>query len=321
MGRTVLSFYCDDTNPYSAPPEAFKAFLDFASSEGIAGESSVILGYQWAEQGLLSRPTTDIQRAFIEQLPRAYACGIDSHCELLTHGGLYDLRANCVPEGAIHEGVWTYEPDVSVETYESYLEHIIAEGERIGVRFTGVTWPGCGCDSCAQRYQVLRERGVTQPNPHIWRALLNLAKRGGFRGHTVPCFVASWVEQCAARPMAIEGEHAVYDLPPTAADRFGLWLNASDKVDADYYITADGRSGRMVDLVRAGAPYCIFYAHWQGLNPANGVGWDAFRQVVARTRKHLGDRVVWMRPSEYTDQLLREHNAMHGLRVSVRGTD
>jgi hypothetical protein len=306
MARTVLSFYCDDTNPYSAPPEAFGTFLDFVAAEGIAGEASAILGYRWAEYGLLSRPRTDAQRAFVAQLARADACGIDTHCELLTHGGVYDWEADNVPEGAIHEGVWTYEPDVSVEAYESYLEHIIAEGERIGVRFSGVTWPGCGCDACTQRFQALRERGITEPNPNVWQALLILARRNRFRRPSVPCFVASWVEQCAARLTAGEGDYGVYDLPPTAADRFGIWLNAPDRVDADYYISADGRSGRLVDVVRAGAPYCLFYAHWQGLNPVNGVGWDAFTRVVGRVHQHLGDQTVWMRPSDYTDALLHE---------------
>jgi hypothetical protein len=305
MNKTVLSFYCDDTNPYCAPPEAFKTFLDFAGSEEIAGEASVILGYQEAEHGLLSRADTDIQRAYVEQLPRAYDCGIDAHCELMTHGGLYDWAAGRAPEGAIHEGVWTYEPAVSVEEYESYFEKIIAEGARIGVRYTGVTWPGCGCEACARRHQELRAQGVTEPNPHIWRALLNLARRGRFRGRTVPCFVASWVEQCAARLMAGEDEYGVYDLPPTAADRLGSWVNDPARADADYYITADGQAGRIVELVRAGAPYCIFDAHWQGLNPANGVGWAAFTQMVARVQKHLRDQVVWMRPSDYTDQLLQ----------------
>ncbi len=304
MNKTVLSFYCDDTNPYCAPPEAFRTFLDFAAAEGIAGEASVILGYHEGEHGLLSRPTTEVQRAYIEQLPRAYDCGIDSHCEFLTHGGLYDWSAGRVPEGAMHEGVWTYEPTVTVEEYEAYFERLISEGERIGVRFTGVTWPGCGCEACTERRQELRALGVTEPNPHVWQALLHLAQRGRFRGRTVPCFPASWVEQCAARLMASDGGYGVYDLPPTAADRFGIWLNDPARVDADYYITADGQAGRIVELVRAGAPYCIFYCHWQGFNPANGVGWAAFTTMVARVQRFLRDQVVWMRPSAYTDQLL-----------------
>jgi len=335
MCKTVLSFYCDDTNPYSAPPGAFETFLDFVSAEGIAGESSVILGYGAAEHGLLSRPTTDLQHAYIEQVQRAYACGVDSHFELMTHGGLYDFEENRVPEGAIHEGVWMHEPAISVEEYESYFGHILVEGERIGVRFTGLTWPGCGCGACTRRYRQLWVDGLAkrlseglsagrglgalgstlrafrsgpEPNPNVWRALLNLAKadgyiRGRFRGRSVPCFIGSERKQCAARLMASDGTAGVYDLPPNVADRLGLWLNDPHKVDADAYITADGKSGRIVELVRAGAPYCFLYMHWQGVNPANGVGWDAFTRVIGRvqrmrTSRLMRDQVVWMRPSE-----------------------
>jgi hypothetical protein len=304
MDKTVLSFYCDDTNPYDLPIRTFKTFLDFVSSEGIAGESSVILGYRFAEHGLLSRPSTDLQVAYIEQLQRAFACGIDAHVELMTHWGLYDFELECMPEEAGHEGVWLYEPAIPVEAYESYFGHIIAEGARVGVRFTGLTWPGCGCDVCTQRYKELRASGATDINSNVWQALLNLAQAERFRGHTVPCFIGGEKERGSAQLKAGDGGYGVYDLPPNAGDRFGIWLNDPDYVDADYYITADGESGRIVELVRAGAPYCLFYAHWQGLNPANGVGWDAFTRVIGRIQEHLRDRVIWMRPSEFTDHVL-----------------
>ncbi len=311
MSKTILSFYCDDTSPYHAPPEALKTFLDFASNEGIAGESSAILGYSWhgSENSLLSRPTTAVQYAFIEQLQRSYACGIDTHCELMTHWGRFDFDEMRIPEDAIHEGVWLYEPDVPAAAYEDYFARILAEGERIGVRFTGVTWPGCGCELCTYRYQELHSFGIDEPNPNVWQALLHLAQQGKFRGSTVPCFFGGALEQCADRVMARAGQCAVYDLPPNAEDRFGVWLNSTDYVDADYYITADGQAGRVVDLVRAEAPYCLFYAHWQGLNPANGVGWQAFTQVVRRVQRYLGDQVVWMRPSQLTDHLLDARSA------------
>ena len=303
MNKTVLSFYCDDTSPYGLPSDAFETFLDFVSAEGIAGESSVILGYNWEENGLLSRPTTAHKQAYIEQLQRAYECGIDAHLELMTHGGLYDFESDRVPENAKHEGIWLYEPDVPVESYQSYFANIIAEGEKIGVCFTGMTWPGCGCDACQQRYGELHEQEITEVNPNVWQALLNLAKQEKFRGRTIPCFIGGEEDRCAARLKAGEGACGVYDLRTNAADRFGIWLNDPDYVDADYYITADGESGRVVELVRAGAPYCLFYAHWQGLNPANGIGWETFTRVIGRIQKHLGDQVVWMRPSAYTDQV------------------
>jgi hypothetical protein len=76
-----------------------------------------------------------------------------------------------------------------------------------------------------------------------------------------------------------------------------------DHVDADYYITADGEGGRIVELLRAGAPYCAFYMHWQGVNPHDGVGWEAFTQVVRRVQTFLGDQVEWMRPSDLAERV------------------
>jgi hypothetical protein len=305
MDKTVLSFYVDDTNPYDAPPEAFKIFLDFVSGEGAAGEASLILGYNWKEHGHINHPLTDNQAAYLSQVQRAFACGIDTHCELYTHDGLFDFQENRMPVEAIHEGVWLFEPAVSVEKYEAYFSQILSQGEALGVRFTGVTWPGCDCPACNRRYQELREAGVSTPNPNFWQALLNLAKAGRFRGRTVPCFFGEDLPEARAYLMAADGTHGVYTLSPNAGDHFGVWLNDPQYVHADTYITADGQSGRIVELVRSQAPYAIFFTHWQGLNPVNGVGWTAFTQVIQRIQKHLRDQVTWMRPSAYTDSLLK----------------
>lgn len=304
MEKTILSFYCDDTNPYHAPPEAFKTFLDFVASEGIAGESSVIFGYDWTEHGLISRPATQAQSAYLEQVQRAFSCGIDSQFELMTHAGLFDFAQGNISPGAIHEGVWLFEPAVTVDEYETYFKCILAEGERLGIHFTGLTQPGCSCEACTRRYQELHAAGVTEPNPNVWQALLNLAKAGKFRGPSVPCFFGGALEQGSAKLMAGDRLHGVFDLPPNTEDRFGKWENDPGHVNADYYITADGQSGRIVGLVRAHAPYCLFYAHWQGLNPANGVGWNSFTNMVQRVQKYLHKDVIWMRPSAYTDWLV-----------------
>ncbi|MCY3022645.1 MAG: hypothetical protein NTW87_26995, partial [Planctomycetota bacterium] len=63
-----------------------------------------------------------------------------------------------------------------------------------------------------------------------------------------------------------------------------------------------GKAGILVRHLEAGAPYALWYAHWQGLNPAKGVGWRAFTTVIERIRKHLPERVVWMRPSDISDR-------------------
>jgi hypothetical protein len=220
----------------------------------------------------------------------------------MTHQCLFDFDAGRPKEGAIHEGLWLHEPGITVEEYQRYFAGIIAEGQRAAVRFTGLTWPGCGCDACTRRYAELRASGHVEPNPAVWKALLNLVKEGEFRGHTVPCFFNSSESNYGIHRKASDGEYAVYDLMPNAGDHFGIWENNPKRVDPDYYITEDGKSGILVRHIQSGAPYCIWYSHWQGLNPVKGVGWPAFVTVVERIKRYLLDRVVWMRPSEITDR-------------------
>jgi len=298
-GRTLLSFYCDDTSPDVAGSKAFQTFLEYCAEQEIAGESSCILG---GNGHSMSRHPTAAEQEFLGQVRRAWKCGIDTHMELMTHHGRFDFEADREEEGAIHEGVWLYEPATTVAEYASYFGRIIAEGERAGLRFTGLTWPGCSCPACERRYAELRAQGHTKPNPAVWQALLNLARDGKFRGRTVPCFFDSSEREYGLHRKASDGRCAVYDLMPNALDHFGIWENNPDRVNPDYYITADGKSGIIVRRVEEGSPYCVWYAHWQGLNPVQGTGWRAFTTVVERVRKHLGDRVAWMRPSDVTDR-------------------
>ncbi|MEK7475280.1 MAG: hypothetical protein AAB152_06545 [Candidatus Coatesbacteria bacterium] len=299
--KTLLSFYCDDTNPAAAGPRAFRTFLDFCAANGIAGESSVILGMSGAS--MTRAPSAD-EREYLAEVRRAWDCGIDSHMEIMTHGDRFDFAANRPRTGAGHEGLWLYEPAVTAEEYEGYLSSILAEGDRAGVKFTGLTWPGCSCDVCSRRYAELQAADAYRPNPNLWKALLNLAKAGRFRGSAIPCFFESSETDFGLHLKETDGAHAVCDLSPNAGDWFGSWGNGADYVNPDYYITADGSSGIIPRHVNAGDPYCLFYAHWQGFNPGNGVGWKAFTTVVDRVRTHLGPQVTWMRPSEIAERHL-----------------
>lgn len=295
--KMILSFYCDDTSPAQAGAKAFETFVDFCAEQKIAGESSAILGMSGQS---IARHAGKEERAYLKQVARAHACGLDTHMEIMTHGGLFDFAANRAPPGTKHEGLWLHEPAVTVEQYQAYFQSIIAEGERVGIRFTGLTWPGCGCEVCKRRYAELRSAGHTEPNPAVWQALLNLARQGKFRGRTVPCFFGSSETKAGIHRKAADGDHAVYDLMPNAMDHFGIWENDPARVSADYYLSADGTNGILARHLAAGAPYCIWYCHWQGLNPAKGVGWKAMTTVVKRIREHLAGRVVWMRPSDVT---------------------
>ena len=81
-------------------------------------------------------------------------------------------------------------------------------------------------------------------------------------------------------------------------DYFGSYRNSIDYTNPDYYITEDGKSGIILQHLENNSPYCIWYMHWQGMNPEKGIGWETFKTVINRIRKHLTDQALWMRPSD-----------------------
>ena len=56
-------------------------------------------------------------------------------------------------------------------------------------------------------------------------------------------------------------------------------------------------------MVRAGAEQCFFCAHWMKMDSTRPEGWAAFREVVRRINATLGDRIEWVKPSEYGRRL------------------
>jgi len=291
----ILSFYLDDTNPRSVKAQAYKYFLDYCNDNGIKGESSLILGYD--EKSMAVDPD-DNQRLFLKQVKASYRKGIDTHMEVMTHGGLFDFKTGRENEEGIHEGLWLHEPGIKVAEYQEYFSNILDEGQKYGIKFTGLTWPGCGCKACTLRYAELRKSGPLQINNNAFEALLNLAKLNKFRGPVLSIFYGSSETKFGIFQRAEDGKYGVYDLMPNARDRFGIWSNTSENVSPDYYISEDGESGIIIQHLKNNVPYCMWYMHWQGLNPEKGVGWEAFKTVNDRIRKHLNDQVIWMRPGD-----------------------
>jgi hypothetical protein len=291
----ILSFYMDDTNPRNVKAQAYKDFLDYCQDNGIKGESSLILGYNG--KSLVQNPD-DNQRLYIKLAKASYRKGIDSHMEIMTHGELFDFKAGKTNEDGIHEGLWLHEPGVKVAEYQDYFSNILNEGRKSGIKFTGLTWPGCSCNACTLRYAELKKSGPLRINNAAFEALLNLAKQEKFRSRVISIFYESSETKFGIFQRAAQGKYGVYDLMPNARDRFGIWSNAPEHVDPDYYISEDGKSGIILQHLNNNVPYCMWYMHWQGLNPEKGVGWEAFKKVNERIRKHLKDQVIFMRPSD-----------------------
>jgi hypothetical protein len=293
--KMILSFYLDDTNPRIVSAEAFRQFTDYCSSHGINGESSFIPGY--GGKSILNEPDRN-QSDYIEFVKQAWSKGIDSHMEIMTHNTLFNFDTGSSNEVGIHEGLWLHEPGVTTREYEAYFSNIIDEAGKGGIKYTGLTWPGCGCEACTKRYSELKQNGPLRINQAAFDALLNLAEEGRFRNRVLPIFYEASETEYGIHQRASNGKYGVYDLMPNAMDHFGIWENSVDRVNPDYYITEDGKSGIIIKHLENNAPYCMWYMHWQGLNPEKGVGWEAFKTVTQRIDKHLSDKVIWMRPGD-----------------------
>jgi len=142
--KMILSFYMDDTNPEHVKADAYKDFVDYCHTYGIKGESSLLLGYNGKSMVMDSN---DNRSFYLSQVKESYRKGIDTHMEIMTHEGLFDFKDGKMKEEGIHEGLWLHEPGVTVGEYQSYFDSIIGEAKKAGIKFTGLTWPGCGCDA------------------------------------------------------------------------------------------------------------------------------------------------------------------------------
>jgi len=293
--KMILSFYLDDTSPDRVPAGAYKEFLDYCHANGIKGETSFIAGYNGKS---IFQEQDENHRLYIDQVKMAYSKGIDSNMEIMTHDTLFDFKTGMKNETGIHEGLWLHEPGVKEEEYQAYFSGIIAEAEKKGIKFSGLTWPGCGCEACTRRYAELKSAGPLHINDAVFKALLELARDEKFRRRVISIFYEANETEFGIFRRAADGKYGVYDLMPNANDKFGIWENSQEHVDADYFITEDGKTGIIIKHLENNNPYCMWYMHWQGVNPHDGVGWEAFKTVTERINKYLADRVIWMSPGD-----------------------
>ncbi len=107
-----------------------------------------------------------------------------------------------------------------------------------------------------------------------------------------------------------EGDRRVVSIPATTGDGFGDSLGSVRADDewirhmADYYLTAGGSSGVVLDALERGSQPVIL-THWQALF-SNGrrTGLKALRVLAERINKHLSDRVVWTNFTDLMNQTL-----------------
>ncbi len=296
--RAMTSFIVDDICVTAAEQaEAYRRFSSWVEEAGLKGETSAILGMQRDADGRALPP----HPAWIAEMARAQGRHLEFFMELMTHWTVYDFARDRLMDGAPHECVWLNDRNRGLEECMGYLGSIVRRGADLGIRFSGLTQPGCGCPACLDFFtrNQLHWDGK-ELNPRVHEALLLLAREGRLAGPIAGEFIG-WVPRGPTdlQLLAESGAQAVYDLTPGfPEDRFGSWDNNPDFVRIDEYISADGQGGRMAELLALGTRTLIYYTHWGCVRPDTGRGFAPFQEVAARLQRHHGERIVWMRPTE-----------------------
>jgi hypothetical protein len=282
---------------------------------GIRGDFTILpypAGLGRIDVGLEGYDTEEV-RAWLDLARRFVAPQFDIHCELLTHTNALDLETGTLLP--LSEHGWTELQDEATLT-----------------------------DYFAQAMQILKDsglpnHGLTQPCTYLGdesmyaRAILAAEKR--VNGRTVTHNLLHMDSTARNVPPRIThcdasaGEAVISVWAATGDYIWGTQEHGSPRASlspeeiADLYLTADGSSGRLADLMRGVAPI-VLITHWQSLY-SNGtrLGLRTYREVVRRIEALWGRQVEWCKLSEFTERFLVAQTARidtEATRSQVRAT-
>jgi hypothetical protein len=214
----------------------------------------------------------------------------DIHPEMITHTRVIDLKTGHPYQDFSLKYMenWDWSVERSADELAAYLGYALRILKEIGLPCEGITTPGgFGTKARPQLAQATFEsvRDVFGAEiPHYFRDLYSEGDRS----------VAPLVQNASG----LDGDdpRCVVHTIGCTGDWTGGWDN-TPPIGVDRFITADGSSGRMVDVITRGEP-ALMVCHWTGIY-FNGqeTGFKIFQEVVRRLHARF-DNLHWMKLSE-----------------------
>jgi len=278
--------------PDEIPDSFVRKFADWAAENGVKGKYSIV-PYP-ACVGRLDREIPgwsqrDLQ-ASIKLVREHIMPNWDIHPEMVTHTRIIDTKTGH-PHPEISPGFmenWDWCNGRSADEIADYMSYALTILKNIGLPCEGITTPGgFGGKARPQLAQASFEscRSVFQTEiPHYFRDLFDSGEQS----------VAPIVQNASG--LDSDDPRCVVHVLGCTGDWTGGW-DCITPTGADAFITADGKSGRMVEVIRRGEP-AIIVCHWTGIY-WNGleIGFEIFREVVKRLHGAF-DHLHWMKLSE-----------------------
>lgn len=278
--------------PSEIPDSFVRRFGEWAAENGVKGKYSVVpfpacVGRLdrtlpgWTQKEL--RDSIDLVRTLL--MP-----SWDIHPEMVTHTRIVDTRTGHPYEELSPRFMenWDWPTGRSTDEIADYISYALTILKNVGLPCGGITTPG-GFGSTARpqlaeaTFQACRDIFKTDV-PHYFRDVFDHGDQS----------VAPLVQN--ARGLDGPDPQCVVHIIGCTGDWTGGW-DCTPPKGADRFITADGASGRLVEVIRRGEP-AILVCHWTGIY-FNGeeVGFKILQEVVRRLHASC-DNLHWMKNGE-----------------------
>lgn len=297
--KTYLSHWRDLEKSTIIPNAFFKKVAEYLVKEGIKGKTTLLAcpgGYGYLD-GPVKNYTEEQRKELISIFKNIFSKNFDITPEILTHTMGMDLKTNQLT----NEPEYLYVSHLSEADLTDYFTKALQVLKNVGITAAGITQ----CNDFKGDFGVYS------------RSVLAAEKKVNNISHTF------YFNDCEPTKTKIgskvmiddkdKNESVVSIVSEIKADEpfwYALYGEGDPMKFADYFISADGKSGRFIDLLNAGSPI-VFHSHGQTLY-SNGaeIGFKSLQEVIRRTKKYIGDKVVWMKVSEFADWT-RSHNTQN----------
>ena len=278
--------------PHEIPDSFVRKFGEWCAEHGVKGKYSIV-PYP-ACVGRLDRMLPGwTQRELSDSLELVRTLMLpnwDIHPEMVTHSRVIDTKTGhpYADHSLKFMENWEWTTGRSADEIADYLAYALRILKNVGLPCEGITTPGgFGNKALPQLAQASLEsvREVFNAEiPHYFRHLYSEGSES----------VAPRVEYAGG----LDGNdpRCVVSIIGCSGDWTGGWDNTPPG-GVDKFITADGKSGRMVEIIERGEP-ALALGHWTGIW-WNGqeLGFKVWQEVVRRLHAHF-DNLLWMKLSE-----------------------
>jgi hypothetical protein len=275
-------------------PDAFlREFGEFCAAQGVRGKFSLVpypACVGWLDRELPGWTRKELAES-LKLVRELIALNWDLTPEMVTHTHVIDLKTGRPldpPGPATMEN--SYPPQKkSADELAAYIAYALQILKNAEIPCTGVTTPGGFGNACRSELSQAMGQALTD-----------------VFGIEIPFYfkyIAEGDEATSPRVEHVEAAAAggqpkvVVNVPAGTGDGFGNW-DGDQVPQADKYLSEDGATGRMAELIERGGP-AIMFGHWAGFY-SNGSrrGFDACKRVITALNARYRDRTIWMKTSE-----------------------